>query len=1461
MSKICWNPAPSAKQLASKIPVSVTEDELAGHASAVLRECNVKHVASTLNTLASIYCRNNDGTVDTQIVQNQKNTAARSVCGMVFKKGDIVWTCTECGKDPTCVQCDSCFRDSDHEGHEVFFHRASGGGGCCDCGDSEAWAECGNCTAHKKKDASSDEDNSKDIFKDASMNDPSKALPPHLVRGLQAVLKGVMGVLVTYICGYVRGFQTWSSNEYAMSELWPPSTKLRGILHNDDRHTYDDVTKALVACGVSSSVAAEITESVDRDGQRRVVETDVCSMKGFCSGFCIRSLLFTIVPVEIDDLSPKLHAVFLWLITVAQFHDGIRRVIVNALLMDVSQIPAECTALGSLACNNTNANDSANSSKTSINACNIRGIESLSLAEIFTNPVQFPNYLPGMYNFCGTPNCPRAPLLYPFEFEWNRYTNPYDKAYSGNALSMLILGSPYLPKVLQVDLSESLVVTYQHDVYFKYAYSQLLTLYFPCLYGLYMRGIGTENESIFNTTVQVYTADSVVDVMSSLSTDKRYFNENEAGHSPVHITSLLIQSLIACFVDLKCAPRSLQFSQGVCFSNELLCDHQNKFLEHHSIMNRRFWKLIRCIEYVTTTSTIAVQTLAGERDPSSVGDWLHACTMLQQLYLTKRETVSHVSQETNHWQVAMNLMLEVDGISSHWLGNALFSTPSLHISENSPYLKNSYLENAAITAFVQCFGFIKSYLETAEFGNLFTNREVVHTVLGFDVRLPCLFNACISTGYTSISIPLHRFAGKLIYFACCSGLNVTSIIEHCKNDLVGSFALMEYPLQVMSFVAQGVCDMWRRNGISVVNMVYNYERAPLCCALRDVDLVALQTGIIALGGDASLTMLKTRFEVDFSLNNNDPLIEYKGDLLAQMLRLIILCVTQTPVVLTCTDKDTNAAGDPEEGLVLGLRREIIHVILSGCKNIGQVQSKCKRLLGTNGTVTEALVRKIVTDICVQKQVPPTNNNSLEQAPQSISLDLFPVELDYFDPEQYHLSNAEKQKALERVREHRKKEIASASSVVASEVVLRRRLPIICSVALPIPHPNFIPLRNEFLFTPLLSTMLAHSLLLCVSDKKNTKKASKFILSRALHLVTLQVHCSANSAINTSIGCLLYFTEAFDAFCSQPSNRLRGNIRRLFPDSITYGAISDQINEDVAAETQYSFCDAFCGLFLALVSVYKNGIVEEDDFYFEGFQWIFQELSDKSNVVKQYLEKSVEGLNFASVEVIQSALKQQQLEKRLKAQARMKSKITQLASAFVVPDYSDEEDDDSDQLGNTDETARGVSVLDMEDGIGEELCIICRDKKPNQAIGYLAYLQPSAVVRQAIDQNPDCPKLNDVYRVAAISGCSVYSSPSLSQRNVTKSFLLKLSQGDHVLSDRRVGIWLHIVAPVVGWCTVYQTTNGKLNKKTGKGEGGKVPYLVRVKNLQHNVFGAARMHVSTCAHMVHFGCYDVFYSTW
>ena len=64
-----------------------------------------------------------------------------------MKPGDVAWRCLDCEKDPTCIICKDCFEKADHEGHRVQLKRNVGG--CCDCGDPEAWDQEHFCSDHK----------------------------------------------------------------------------------------------------------------------------------------------------------------------------------------------------------------------------------------------------------------------------------------------------------------------------------------------------------------------------------------------------------------------------------------------------------------------------------------------------------------------------------------------------------------------------------------------------------------------------------------------------------------------------------------------------------------------------------------------------------------------------------------------------------------------------------------------------------------------------------------------------------------------------------------------------------------------------------------------------------------------------------------------------------------------------------------------------------------------------------------------------------------------------------------------------------------------------------------------------------------------------------------------------------------------------------------------------------------
>lgn len=43
--------------------------------------------------------------------------------------GEAAYQCKTCGADDTCIQCMSCYKQSDHVGHETIMRHS--GGGCC----------------------------------------------------------------------------------------------------------------------------------------------------------------------------------------------------------------------------------------------------------------------------------------------------------------------------------------------------------------------------------------------------------------------------------------------------------------------------------------------------------------------------------------------------------------------------------------------------------------------------------------------------------------------------------------------------------------------------------------------------------------------------------------------------------------------------------------------------------------------------------------------------------------------------------------------------------------------------------------------------------------------------------------------------------------------------------------------------------------------------------------------------------------------------------------------------------------------------------------------------------------------------------------------------------------------------------------------------------------------------------
>jgi ATP-dependent Clp protease adapter protein ClpS len=620
--RVVWtgrqNTAPSSSVLSEVLDQELPDESLQDVAVQVCKLASTQALPTLLTSLSCTYWRrfrpNSSAVIDVTRLQELSESGTRSVCGRVFEQGDIVWTCRQCGKDPTCVQCDQCFRKSDHVGHEVYFHRASGGGsGCCDCGDEEAWCRAGNCIHHNHP--------SRDQH---GPTNPLEGLPAELERGARTVIRGVVGLVASYVICVVRGFANAPVNSF-VEEMSVRREPMVVRLHNDDVHTFNDVSAALRTFGLTATASEQFTVKVDKEGEAVVLteaRPDASELLSAHVQFVEQAgLLVSMAPQSVVQLEPRVAAVFEWFRTMGALNEGLRRIIVEEL---VAQLTSTTSCLLDPPAGATNSAewDDLNQGYTAVQA--------------FDDPAQFPSVMLHLQKLPdglelvapvdlavtdavsasastvkadaeATREPPRAPRTDYGESFAERIRHPFRRCHR-DALALLLLGSPYLPNSIKRAIND-LVIHFQHDPVFKATFSQQLTTLYPALFVLHCRNIGTAEQTIFHTTVQVYTANSVVAMVSSdgAGSPLRLLPE---GDRPLMATPLLAATLQTVLLDTGCLSVSASASATV--------DQCAAFLAHHAVRTHRLSHVCRDFEYLAADYGFCTRLLAEDVDKGAV---------------------------------------------------------------------------------------------------------------------------------------------------------------------------------------------------------------------------------------------------------------------------------------------------------------------------------------------------------------------------------------------------------------------------------------------------------------------------------------------------------------------------------------------------------------------------------------------------------------------------------------------------------------------------------------------------------------------------------------------------------------------------------------------------------------------------------------------------------------------------
>ena len=214
------------------------------------------------NTLEEFIC-NGEPQVVLKLLSQLDNPP--SVCGRVFKMGEPTYNCRECGMDSTCVLCVNCFKQSAHRFHK-YKMGTSTGGGCCDCGDTEAWKKEPFCKIHLAGIQS----------KESGACKLPQDVTDRAVATFEAVLKYCYELLsLEHTPGLPSDLLVKDTDENPLGLLATADTYCT-VLYNDEMHTFDQVISTLtrvIKC--SQRDAIEFVTNIDREG-RAVVK---------CSGF------------------------------------------------------------------------------------------------------------------------------------------------------------------------------------------------------------------------------------------------------------------------------------------------------------------------------------------------------------------------------------------------------------------------------------------------------------------------------------------------------------------------------------------------------------------------------------------------------------------------------------------------------------------------------------------------------------------------------------------------------------------------------------------------------------------------------------------------------------------------------------------------------------------------------------------------------------------------------------------------------------------------------------------------------------------------------------------------------------------------------------------------------------------------------------------------------------------------
>jgi hypothetical protein len=774
----------------------------------------------------------------------------RRVCQHPFKKNDIVWVCRTCQADETCVLCHSCFKQSNHEGHDVAFYHAQAGG-CCDCGDPDAWDPAGFCPHHGPASHQSC------FSADGSLG----PLSGTVIQRVQGVVPATIDWMVETVAvsaaeGHNRvdenhdSEQSLESRNKTMAKSFPPLPSNESLMGDIQMLESPVAVFSPTAAGFSRTrrgVPALSSQAMSSSSSSIVAHKYTKSER---LGMLARQEGGLYLILRSDDIN-----------THPQIVDALRELFGTSSLYTESVLQkvvrslkqfGELTVWGTMEL-------LAELSSTQIRlwldgdrvASGVLGSAMLHRANILKSH--------GM--FCA--------ILTRQELELEQRAVVALQWLTGLARSCdplcqkvaeSISPDRHLAPLLQCDFKLSSRVT-------KYWHSLLLTLLavptfkshlaaaycdtYQVVTAEYARGMGVLERSGYALSVQflnrvTYVVDLVQrrDLLGKLGAS--LFQTLEVAAGPATARSKMTAGTVTRTFETKATPT----------------DNRRRLDPNHFVLtHRRYSPCISDLKCVLNVK--GMPRLFASKSGSFLKDWIASLALGQMMDpQTWRDwSQGHVELEVRGWVGAFNASISLGSLFERLLSWD-DTDPSPIPDQTSPLSKN-LLSCVELTTHILSSGILEwQNVEMATY-------EATSYSLTLAPSMRCSASLPFSTASVksgsvlafralpmsqvtpfSFHLPLHRFVAACLREASLRETGIDDLLlclteklsEDVKDDLF--LGLMEFPLLVLSRAAQIRAGLWRRNGNGLNDQVLNYAEPPFCRAMRDADLLLVQFAML-----------------------------------------------------------------------------------------------------------------------------------------------------------------------------------------------------------------------------------------------------------------------------------------------------------------------------------------------------------------------------------------------------------------------------------------------------------------------------------------------------------------------------------------------------------------------------------------------------------------------------------------